>query len=269
MSDFLVRGRLADLDPALFDLLQIEAERQYRKLILIPSESSAPLAVREALASAFQKVFGGGYQDAFVAKLSPKGDKLVFSSYYGGTSYDYAQDVAVDAAGAVYIAGSTQGTVPVKNPFQKKRSASYEAVVVKIAPDGKSVVYASYLGGSGEDRAYGIAVDSSGNAYVVGWTGSRNFPLKSPGSAELGGSQDGFLTVVEADGAKVRLSTFVGGNYRERVWGVALDEDGGIYLCGYTNSTDFPVKAAYQAEPGGDNDAFVLKIKPLGAARPR
>ena len=221
------------------------------------------------LVNPFQKGYGGGYQDGIVAKLSPKGEKLVWSSYLGGNSYDYVRGLAADASGAVYIAGETQGSLPVKNPFQKRPGGNHDGLVAKIAADGKSLVYLSYLGGSGFDRARSIAVDGAGQAYVLGHTESTNFPLKSPFQAALSGRVDCYLTVVGASGDSLVASTYMGGKYIERTYGgIALSAAGEIYLCGNTNSPDFPVKGAYQsALDGWEDDAFVLKFRLGSTAR--
>lgn len=222
------------------------------------------------LATPFQKAYGGGSTDAFVTKLSPKGNSLVYSSFLGGNSRDIALALAADANGAVYLAGVTEGGFPVKHAFQKKRAGSRDAFVARIAPDGKSVDYSSYLGGSRSDVAYDIAVDASGNAYVAGDTASRNFPLKEPLRASLSGNHDAFVSVLDASGAQLLASTFLGGRYMEMALGLALAPDASVLLCGMTNSPDFPVKYAYQKMFGGGNwDAFVLKFKPSGAGAAR
>ncbi len=207
--------------------------------------------------SAFQKAFGGGGTDAFISKLSPAGDSLVYSSYLGGSGYDTGWAVAVDGTGAAYLAGATNGSFPVKNAFQKTRKGGYDGFVAKAAPDGKSLVYASYLGGRGNEQALRIAVDASGAAYVAGSTGSLDFPVKNPYQGSLKGSLDGFLAVVAPQGQSLSLSTLLGGIYRDICSGIALDGQGSIYLAGETNSPDFPVVDPYQKNLKKDNDAFL------------
>ena len=219
--------------------------------------------------SGFQKTIGGGAGDGFIAKLTPKGDGLIYSSFMGGSGSDAFYDVAVGGDGAVYVTGNTNGTFPVKNPFQVKRKGQTDAVVVKTASNGKSVVYSSYLGGGGQETAYGIAVDESGAAYVVGHTTSVNFPLKSPFRATPNGSAEAFLTIVDPAGSKLLYSTYLGGSYRELASGIALGADGAIYLVGLTNSPDIPMlpSGAYQGGWAGDDDAFVFKFTIDGAGR--
>ncbi len=210
--------------------------------------------------SAFQKGYGGGSGDAFVTKFSPAGDSLIFSSYLGGSSYEWAGDLALDASGAAYVVGATEGSFPLKNAFQKMRKGGYEAFITKIASGGKSLVYSSYLGGGGTDEANGVAVDGTGTAYITGYTTSPNFPIKSPFQAARHGSQDCFLTVVDPSGLKLLSSTYLGGSYRDAAYGIALDTSGAIYICGYTNSLDFPLLTPYQSALAGDMDAFFVKF---------
>jgi hypothetical protein len=210
--------------------------------------------------SAFQKKFGGGSKDGFVAKLAPTGNSLIYASFLGGPSYDYVYDMNADRQGNIYIVGHTYGNFPQKNAFQKSRKGSVESFIAKIAADGKSLVYSSYLGGSGVDSAYGVAVDEAGAAHIAGHTKSRDFPVKSPVQAALRGSADCFLTVVDPSGLKLLSSTYLGGTYRDYAFGLALDSDGAVFLCGETNSADFPVLEPYQSALAGDDDAVVLKL---------
>jgi hypothetical protein len=210
--------------------------------------------------SGFQKTFGGGAYDGFVTQLTPAGDSLAFSSYLGGSNSDLALNVALDSSRAVYVVGQTQGTFPVKNAFQKTRKGSYDSFITKIEASGKALVYSSFLGGSGVDEALGVAVTAAGAACITGYTDSANFPVKTPFQPGLRGKYDAFLTIVDPSGLKLAYSTFLGGIYRDAGYGIALDEDGAIYLTGYTNSTDFPLFVPYQGALAGRMDAFVLKL---------
>jgi len=212
------------------------------------------------LKSPFQKTFGGGNGDGFVARFSAAGDRLVFSSYLGGANYDEPAAVALDGSGAVYITGYTTGNFPLKNAFQKARKGGREVFVTKIDPAGKGLVYSSYLGGTGNDAAIAIAVDGDGSAYLAGYTQSRNFPVKSPLQASLRGSLDCFLAIVDPGGRKLLSSTYWGGSYRDWASGLAIDAGGNIYLSGQTNSLDFQVLDPFQESLGGRDDAFVIKF---------
>jgi len=210
---------------------------------------------------AFQQGFGGGYYDAFITKLAPAGNELIYSSYLGGSGSEDCYGIAVDADGAAYITGATAGTFPVYKAFQKARNGSKDGFVSKVSADGKSLVYSTYLGGSGSDLAYAIAVDGNGAAYVAGVTYSRDFPVKNPYQRGLKGQHDAFLTVLDPQGQSLLYSTFLGGIYHERASAVAVDSQGGVYLAGYTNSLDFPLAKAYQKKYGGGTyDGFALKL---------
>jgi hypothetical protein len=177
-------------------------------------------------AGAFQTAFGGN-QDAFVAKLDPTGARLVYSTYLGGSSYDVGLSIAVDAAGNAYVAGFTGSTDFPTTPgaFQTALGGTEDAFVAKLDPTGASLVYSTYLGGSGEDIGRGIALDTlvNPNAYVTGHTGSRDFP-KTPGAFQpnYGGDLDIFVT-------KITEAAIPPGPFSARVTGGGtIDVVGGI-----------------------------------------
>ncbi len=213
------------------------------------------------LKDAFQKKYGGGGEDGFITKLSPSGDWLIYSSFIGGSSYDLCYGLAVDKTGAVYLTGDTWGSFPLKNALQNTRKGGIEGWIAKVALDGESLNYSTYLGGTNTDIGRKIAVDDNGVAYVVGETESRGFPVKDAFQKTLKGSKDGFLAVVAPDGKSLRLSTFLGGSYRERCADIALSADGGILITGDTNSPDFPLTKPYQNKLAGGDDIFVMKLK--------
>jgi uncharacterized protein (TIGR03437 family) len=233
-------------------------------------------------------VFG----DAFVAKFSPSG-ALVYSTYLGGSDDDLAAALAIDASGNAYVAGATRSVdFPVTSgAFQTKFGGASEdpfikagdAFVVKLSPDGGQILYGTYLGGSMNDMALGIAVDVSGNVAVVGATLSTNFPTTADaifptfrGAANLAiqDTGDGFLTRLDATG-KLLYSTYIGGRSHDFARGVALDAQGNVYLCGSTFSSDFPVtdgvvqKTFHGLETSTDynnfsDDAWVMKVSAQG-----
>ena len=211
--------------------------------------------------AAFQRNLGGE-SDAFVAKLTPAGNALVYSSYFGGTADEELEGLALDGTGAVYIAGTTNGKIPVRNAYQSVNKGLGDGFFAKIAPNGRAVVYASYLGGRSVEALHGIAVAEDGAVYLTGGTESANFPVKSPFQPSRLGSRDAFLTIVHPSGMKLLASTYLGGIYRESGWGVALGGDGAIYLSGITNSPDLPMprSGAYQGALAGDIDTFIFKF---------
>jgi hypothetical protein len=225
-------------------------------VFIVGSAGGADLPIKNS----FQKIYGG-QTDAFITKLASSGKSLIYSSYLGGPGYDGAGSVAIDDAGAAYVAGWTYGGIPVKNGFQKVRRGGQDGFVTKVAPDGRSLEYSTYLGGAGDDGAMDLAVDLKGVAYVAGFTASRDFPLKNPYQNSYKGSRDNFLTILSPSGKSPVFSTYLGGSYWENFGGVALDPQGDVLVVGMTNSPDFPVLKPYQKALAGDYDAFVLKFK--------
>jgi Beta-propeller repeat len=211
--------------------------------------------------------------DAFVTKINPNGSALVFSTYLGGGG-DFAHDsgtgIAIDPAGNVYVVGTAQSSnFPTANALQPNRTGGENAFVTKINPSGSAFVYSTYLGGSSPsgDSGDGIAVDRSGNAYVVGETFSADFPTVNPVQSTLKGSSDAFLTKINASGSALDYSTFLGGSGTDVAGSVAVDDLGNAYIAGATESTDFPTLNALQATFGGLSlDGFVAEINPSGAA---
>jgi len=223
---------------------------------------------------AFQKICNGGSYcsptgDAFVSKLNPSGSTLVYSTYLGGSAYDWGYGIAVDNAGNAYVTGQTSSAdFPTKNPLQQHWAGDYDAFVTKFNPDGSALVYSTYLGGGGYDGGYGIALDNAGNAYVTGATGSTNFPT-TPGAIQTSshGYLDVFVSKINAAGSALDYSTYLGGSKYDSGHGIAVDSAGNAYVTGNTNSPNFPVMNPFQPNwGGGDNDAFVFKLNPSGSA---
>jgi hypothetical protein len=202
---------------------------------------------------------------------------LIYSTYLGGTGQDYGYGIAVDAAGSAYVTGYTSS-----NPFPTTLGAfqtgyaggALDAFVTKLNPTGSALVYSTYLGGSGADYAYSIAVDATGNAYVCGYTnnGVTSFPTTLGAYQTIfGGSYDVFVTKLNADGKGLVYSTFLGGTGDDRSGnGIAVDAAGNAYVCGFTASdnTTFPLTSgAFQTTYGGGAfDAFVTKLNPTATA---
>ena len=213
-----------------------------------------------------QATFGGGSRDVFVTKFSADGQSLIYSTYLGGSGSDIGLGIAVDSSGSAYLIGTTDSqNFPTKNPFQANQSGSFDAFVTKLSADGQSLVYSTYLGGSDAETGSGIAVDSSGNAYVTGETLSTNFPTKNPLQANISGSSDMFITKLSPNGQSLVYSTYLGGSGREFGFGIAVDSSSNAYVTGQTTSTNFPTKNPFQPISGGGNfDAFVTKLSADG-----
>jgi hypothetical protein len=218
------------------------------------------------VANALQAALSGS-SDAFVTKLTPAGSGLVYSTYLGGSAFELGRGIAVDAAGNAFVAGQTSGAdFPTANPRQATYGGGVgDAFVAKLNPSGSALVYSTFLGGSGFDRGLAIAVDSDGNAYVVGETESADFPTAEPlQSAFGGGLGDAFVAKLTETGAAFGYSTYLGGSGLDRALGVAVDGTGNAYVTGDTESTNFQT-TGLQIAPGGGFDAFVSKI---GATSP-
>jgi hypothetical protein len=219
------------------------------------------------LVAAFDSLYGG-YGDAFVFKLSPDGDALLYSSFVGGGGEDYGRAVAVDAFGAAYLTGRTGSLdFPIIAASDAGRDGLTDAFVVKVSPAGDALEYSSYLGGSGDEEGYGIAVDSSGRAVVRGTTSSLDFP--TPGgfqTAYRGGERDVFVARLSTGGDSLEYGTYLGGSSSEYGIGLQLDHDGAVWLSGATRSVDFPLVDAYDSSLGGLQDLFVARLAPDGDA---
>ena len=216
-----------------------------------------------------QAANAGGY-DAFVAEINPSGSALVYSTYLGGSGDDPGTGIAVDGSGNAYVTGQTNSTnFPTMNPLQAANAGGNDdAFVAKLNASGSALIYSTYLGGSGADGGTGIAVDSSDNAYVTGYTASTDFPTMNPLQAAYGGGgYDTFVAEINPSGSALVYSTYLGGSGVDHGSGIAVDSTGNAYVTGYTASTDFPTMNPLQAAyGGGSDDAFVAKLNPLGSA---
>jgi len=221
------------------------------------------------LMNPIQGVYGGGTHDAFITKLNPAGSALVWSTYLGGNGYDFGKSIAVDTMGNAYVSGKAGSTdFPLMNPIQAALRGQTDAFVTKINPAGSALVYSTYLGGSADELENVIAVDATGNAYVGGYTTSRDFPLMNPIQGAFGGGfYDVFISKINPVGSALVWSTYLGGSRDEQGVGIAVDAAGSAYVVGYTSSTDFPLMSPIQGVFGGGTfDAFVTKINPAGSA---
>jgi hypothetical protein len=229
---------------------------------------------------AFQRSYGGSLSDAFVAKVNSAGTTLLYSTYLGGSGEDYGSKIRVDSAGAAYVAGYTNSSdFPTRNPFQafpgggvcgspSSLSACFDAFVAKLNPQGSGLVYSTYLGGSGGDYGYGIAVDNVGTAFVTGLTTSTNFPVSTGAFQSAGGgnSVDAFVTKLDPTGSAMQYSTYFGGLGQEAGFDIAVGSLGNAYVTGYAYGSGLPVANPLQADNAGFYDAFLAKLNVKGTA---
>jgi hypothetical protein len=229
------------------------------------------------LMNPLQGVFGGGDFDAFVTELNPTGSALVYSTYLGGNNRDCGYGIALDSAGNAYVTGCTFSTnFPVTpGAFQTACGGACpvnsNAFVTEINPSGSALVYSTYLGGSGGDGGYGIAVDSAGNGYVTGYTNSTDFPV-TPGAFQTtcgnpSFCENAFITEINPSGSALVYSTYLGGSGTDVGQRIAVDSLNNAYVTGWTSSTNFPLMNPLQGVfGGGQYDAFVTKLNPTGSA---
>ena len=209
--------------------------------------------------------------EAFVTRLNPAGNALVFSTYLGGDANKDGLGVAVDGSGNVVVTGYTESSdFPAANALQASRNGTMDAFVTKFTPNGTSLVYSTYLGGASGESSRGVAVDSSGNAYVAGVTSSNNFPT-TPGAFQttLANGQfqsDAFLTKINPAGSQYVYSTYLGGNDSDAAFGVAVDTGGNAYVAGSTTSSNFPLVNPVQPGTNGIGGPFISKFNAAGSA---
>jgi len=210
------------------------------------------------------------YDDAFVTEVAPDGSSLLYSTFLGGSWYDYGRGIAIDGSGAAYVIGMTVSEdFPLQGAFDTTCEGCgtlYEGFVTKINPAGSELSYSSFLGGSSDDRGYSIAVDSTGRAIVAGKTRSTDFPT-TPGSAypNHNGGEDAFIARISASGSGTEYSTYLGGSGDDFGYGVSLDSSGNAYVTGVTRSSTFPTSGdAFDVTLGGSSDAFVASLDETG-----
>jgi hypothetical protein len=216
---------------------------------------------------AFQTV-RGGWVDAFVARLNAAGSDLLFSTYLGGTGWDYGEALVLDAGGNVIITGSADSPDFPITPGAFDNSFSGgddDAFVTHLNAAGDALLYSTFLGGSDSDRGLGLAVDAAGNAVVTGSTASADFPT-TPGAYDTtfaGGNEEVFITRLNTSGSTLLYSTFLGRGKDDIGYNLALASDGNAIVTGETASPYFPTTPGVydMSFNGGVSDAFVSKLR--------
>ena len=199
-----------------------------------------------------------GNRDCFVTKFASDGQSLVYSTYLGGSEGDEGHGIAVEN-GSAYVFGYTNSLdFPMVNAYNSTHGGSYDCFVTKFAPDGQTLMYSTYLGGSNSDEGQAITVEN-GYAYVIGHTSSSNFPTVNAYDLTYGGDRDCFVTKFAIDGQSLVYSTYLGGLAEDYGVGVAVENEY-AYVTGYTQSWDFPVINAYDSIQDGVWDCFVTKF---------
>jgi hypothetical protein len=200
--------------------------------------------------------------DAFVVKLSPSGDTLLYSTYLGGMNRDIGFCIATDQNHCAYVAGYTKSTdFPLRNPYQENQPDD-DIFLTKFTPEGNDLVYSTYLGGSSIDFALGITVDDLNCAYVTGVTYSSDYPLVNP-FMTFTYMEETFVTKVAESGSELEYSTFLGGSNADRGLGITVDRAHCAYITGNTLSTDFPLRNPIMGNMPMQN-VYVSKLNPGG-----
>ncbi len=215
-----------------------------------------------------------GSADAFVVKVNAAGTGIVYGGYIGGGFADYGYGIAVDGSGSAYVTGFAQSdetTFPVTvGPDLTYNGGVYDAFVAKVNAAGTGLDYCGYIGGDNSDIGYGIAADSSGNAYVTGYASSTEatFPVTVGPDLTNNGGQDAFVAKVNAAGTALLYCGFIGGSDAEQGNGIAVDGSGNAYVTGQTGSseTTFPVALGPDLTYNGGQDAFVASVNAAGTA---
>jgi hypothetical protein len=225
-------------------------------------------------AGAYQTVLAGN-TDAFAVKMNATGTALVYSTFIGGSGFDIANGMAIDGSGNAYLAGYTQSanfptsTGAAQTIFGGAGAEVGDAFVTKLNSTGAAVVYSTYVGGSGDDYARGLAVDSSGFVYVAGRTMSANFPVTAGAAQTLyGGDGDAWSAKLNTTGSAFVYCTYIGGSQLDQAEGIAVDSLGNAYVGGMSRSTDFPLTAdALQDTLRGFQNGIFTKLNASGTTK--
>ncbi len=239
-------------------------------IYIVGNTSSTDFPVKNA----FQKENAGGIMgDVFILKLSPSGDEIIFSTYFGGSDSEQAEGIVLDKNENIIIAGGTSSkNLPIKNAFQSTIGGGYfprDAFVSKFTKNCTALIFSTYLGGSSTsgDQARDIAIDNNDNIYITGYTTASDFPVVNAYQSEFAGgffNGDAFISKFNPNGVPI-FSTFFGGTNEDEGKSIVVDENQNIYLTGTTHSADFPIKNEIWGRTGlFDADVFISKFKASG-----
>lgn len=232
--------------------------------------NSTDFVVSSAVQAAYKPSTGNPPNDAFVTKLAADGGTVLWSTYYGGSGFDEAASIAVDAAGQAYVTGGTSSPdFPLRSPIQAARSGSDDMFALKFTAAGSSMAWATLLGGSGRDYGSAVGIDSSGNLCCVGFTSSSDFPLVNPVQGTFAGGggaaypSDTAIFRIRSDGTRLLASTYFGGSNFDDGLAMSVDSGDAILFCGYTASPDFPAQNGLSGSLGGSDEAFIGRLAPV------
>lgn len=204
--------------------------------------------------------------DAYIAVLGPAGMQLLYAAVIGGTDEDACYGMSLDAQGSPYLTGyTTSSDFPTVHPIETDAgNADTDVFVTKLASNGASLVYSTYLGGNDTELATGIDVDPAGNAYLAGLTNSTDYPMVGAFMGNRDGL-DAFVTKINASGTALSYSTYLASDGSENATGVAVSEGGEVTVVGATDSGGFPLDEPFQGVIVGESDGFVTRLSASGS----
>jgi hypothetical protein len=217
---------------------------------------------------AYNTTLGGGPYDAFIFKLNHNSSKLMYSTFLGGTKSDAGKGIRVDSIGNVIVTGYTASSdfPNTTGAYDTSQNGDIDCFVAKLNPNGSSLIYSTYIGGSNSDYCRDLAIDSLGNAYVTGQTKSTNFPIVNGYDTSHNGNNDLFIFKLNQTGSSINYSTFMGGGGWDAGYKIDVDKYGNAYVAGLTFSSNFPTTSgAYDTSFNGDQDIIVLKLNHNGS----
>ncbi|MFW9968414.1 MAG: fibronectin type III domain-containing protein, partial [Candidatus Thorarchaeota archaeon] len=219
---------------------------------------------------AYKNTKSGG-RDIYLLKIAGDGSTLLYSTYFGGTSQDDVMSITFDSFGNIWGTGSTSGTFPTTpNAYDTSYGGSYDCVIFQFAQNGSTLLYSTYLGGSGQDYGRSIMVAGNNAVWISGDTGTDTFPTTPDAFNEsLSGSRDAFLLSLAPNGTDLYYSTFLGGSDIEVFSSLALSPYGRVWVAGQTRSTDFPTtEDAFNRSASGFDDLFMTSFIVYSAPDP-
>lgn len=212
--------------------------------------------------NAYKSTLATADVDAFVTKFAPAGSTLSYSTYLGGSNFEEGYGIAVDSAGQAHVTGETSSSdFPTANAAQSAYGGSGDIFLGILSATGNSLVGGGYLGGSGSELGFGIAVDSQDVIYIAGYsTSTTSYPTVDPVQGSNAGLEDGVVTKLTPGGAEIVYSSYLGGSSFDTANAIASDDSGAAYVTGVTQSSDFLTSNAFDGTLGGFSDAFVVKL---------
>jgi hypothetical protein len=232
--------------------------------VLVAGDTSSAMFGQEVVQDLRYEPSG---RDIFIARLNPTGTALLSITYLGGNGLDDRASLVRAGDGTLFLAGRTQsGNLPASVAArQSMRSGIQDAFVARLDAAAQTILYLTYLGGSGADFANALAVTASNEAIVVGGTDSADFPVSGTVSQPtFGGTTDAFVARLNSLGSELVYSTFLGGMATDFAVGVGLGAGESVYVAGHTRSANFPLQHSLQPALRGAADAFVTGLSPTG-----